>query len=233
VCVYWLEQSGSDVPLGDEWLSESEQARLDGLHIPKRHADWRLGRWTAKSAVARYLNLPRDPETLAAIELRPAPSGAPEIFLHGRLAPVVLSLSHSSGTGLCAIAPAGGEVGCDLEAIEPRSPSFLADYFTDEEQGLVAQTTGANRDRVVTLLWSAKESALKALGCGLRLDTRSVNAAPADFLETRGEEWHRLCVTHTSGRTFYGWWSASRDLIRTVITGAAQPYSDELERVLV
>jgi len=226
--IYLLEQSDSGVPVGDRWLSGSERARLDGLHIPKRRADWRLGRWTAKCAVSGYLNLPHDWEALAAIELRPAPSGAPEVFLHGRPAPVALSLSHSRGTGLCAIAPAGAEVGCDLESVEPRSPAFLAEYFTDEEQDLAGRTTGANRDRVVTLLWSAKESTLKALGCGLRLDTRSVSVAPADFLPARGEEWHRLSVAYIDGRTFCGWWRESRDLVRTVVTDPAQPYSDNL-----
>ncbi|MGO9262308.1 MAG: 4'-phosphopantetheinyl transferase family protein [Bryobacteraceae bacterium] len=220
--LYWLEQSDSDVPLGDGWLSASERARLDELRIPKRRADWRLGRWTAKCAASGYLNLPRDWEALAGLELRPAPSGAPEVFLDGRPAPVALSLSHSRGTGLCAIAPAAVEVGCDLEMVEPRSPAFLADYFTDDERKLVARTPAARRDRVVTLLWSAKESALKALGCGLRSDTRSVNAAPAGFLETPGERWRRLSVA-TDGRTFGGWWREARDLVRTVVADPPPP----------
>jgi 4'-phosphopantetheinyl transferase len=108
-------------------------------------------------------------------------------------------------------------VGCDLETIEPRSPAFLADYFTDEERDLAGRMAGADRDRVVTLLWSAKESALKALGCGLRADTRVVSAAPAGFLQTRDEQWHRLSVAHSGGRIFCGWWRSSRDLIRTVV----------------
>jgi len=216
VDVYWFEQSDRDVPVGEQWLCGSERARLDGLRVPKRRADWRLGRWTAKCAVSRYLDLPRDPEALAAVEVRPAPSGAPEVFLHGRPAPVALSLSHSGGAGLCAIVPAGAEVGCDLETVEPRSPAFLADYFTDEEQALVARTLAAGRDRVLTLLWSAKESALKALGCGLRSDTRSVNAnLPA--VPSRDEVWHPVTVAHIGGRTFYGWWRESGDLIRTIV----------------
>ena len=215
--VYWLEQSDGDVPVGDGWLSGTERARLDGLHIPKRRADWRLGRWTAKCAVSAYLNLARDRAALAAVELRPAPSGAPRVFHHGQPAAVALSLSHSHGTGLCAVAPPGVEVGCDLETVEPRSPAFLADYFTGEERMLVARTPPAMRDRVLTLLWSAKESALKALGCGLRLDTRSVSAAPAGFLQTGGEEWRRVSVAHIGGGTFHGWWRVSRDLVYTVV----------------
>ena len=212
-----MEQTERDVPSGDWWLSESERAIVDWLHIPKRRADWRLGRWTAKQAVSMYFNLPRKEQVLAAVELQPAPSGAPEAFIHSRTAPIHLSLSHSRGVGLCAIARMGGEVGCDLEIVEPRSPVFLADYFTAEEQELVAKTPVANRDQVVTLLWSTKESALKALHCGLRSDTRSVNAAPADFLPARGEEWRPLCAAHFSGRNFRGWWRISHDLVRTIV----------------
>jgi 4'-phosphopantetheinyl transferase len=217
VDVYWLEQTESDVPLGDRWLSLSERARLDGLHIPKRHADWRLGRWTAKCAVSGYLDLPGDPEALAAVELRPEPSGAPRVFLHGEPAPVVLSLSHSRGTGFCAIASHGVGLGCDLEKVEPRSPAFLADYFNQEERQLVARAPAAERDQVLTLLWSAKESALKALCCGLRLDTRSVNAAPAGGPPTGDDGWRRLSVTHIGGRAFYGWWRESGDFVYTIV----------------
>jgi 4'-phosphopantetheinyl transferase len=197
--------------------SATERARLDGMHIPKRRADWRLGRWTAKCAVSAYLNLARDSAALAAVELRPAPSGAPLVFLRGRPLAVALSLSHSHGTGLCAVAPPGVEVGCDLETVEARSPAFLADYFTGEERNLVARTPAAMRDRVLTLLWSAKESALKAMGCGLRLDTRSVNAAPAGFLEAGGEEWRRVSVAHIGGGPFTDGGRVSRDLVYTVV----------------
>ena len=48
-------------------------------------------------------------------------------------------------------------------SIEPRSDAFVADYFTIEEQALVARASAADRDRILALLWSGKESALKAL----------------------------------------------------------------------
>ena len=219
--IHWLEQNLCDVPPGDLWLNTAERAQLEWLHIPKRRADWRLGRWTAKCAVAFFLKLPCLPEALAGIELRAAPSGAPEVFLLGQPARLVLSLSHSHGAGLCAIAPAGAELGCDLEAVEPRNPAFLSDYFTDEEQRLVAQTPPTRRDQVLTLLWSAKESALKALRCGLRADTRSVTAAPADILSTRSDEWRPVSATLMNGQTFRGWWRESRGLVWTVLSNPA------------
>jgi 4'-phosphopantetheinyl transferase len=217
VDLYWLEQNASDVPREDGWLSASERARMDELHVSKRRADWRLGRWTAKRAVAAYLNLQGDPEALAEVELRPAPSGAPQVFLHGDPAPGVLSLSHSSGTGFCVVGPQHAEVGCDLERVEPRCPAFLADYFTGEERQLVTRTPAARRDQMLTLLWSAKESALKALHCGLRLDTRSFNVSPAGGLLASGEEWRRVSVVQTGGRCFNGWWRQSRDFVYTIV----------------
>ena len=172
--VYWLEQIQGDVPPGDDWLSASEVACQHALRFAKRRADWTLGRWTAKCAVAAYLNLPAQPLVLAKIEIHPTASGAPEAFVDERPAAVTISLSHRDGRAICAVAQLGVELGCDLEVIEPRSEAFLSDYFTAGEQALVARAPTADQTRLVTLLWSAKESTLKALKTGLRLDTRSV-----------------------------------------------------------
>ncbi len=174
VKVYWLEQTEADVPPQNDWLGAGEIARLNALRFPKRRADWRLGRWTAKRAVSIYRNAPTDPRAFACIEVRPAASGAPEIFLDREPAAVVISLSHRNGVAMCAVAPPETELGCDLETIEPRSDAFITDYFTSDEQSFVAQAPATERFRLLALLWSAKESALKALREGLRLDTRSV-----------------------------------------------------------
>src|SRR6516164_3359283 len=172
--VYWLEQTEGDVPPHHDWLSANEAARLNDMRFAKRRADWRLGRWTAKRALAAYLNLPSHPQALTDIELRPASSGAPEVFFANKPAAVTVSLSHRAGSALCAVALSGAALGCDLEIIEPRSDGFVADYFTPEEQALVAEASAPDRPWLLALLWSAKESALKALRTGLRLDTRCV-----------------------------------------------------------
>jgi len=240
--VYWLEQTEADVPAENDWLSASEAIRLDGLRFAKRRADWRLGRWTAKQALAAYWNISGDgnPKALGGIEVRPAPDGAPEVFLASQPAAVTISLSHRAGTALCAVMPAGGTLGCDLETIEPRSDGFVADYFTAEEQALVARATATDRLRLLALLWSAKESALKALRVGLRLDTRSVSASPIEGPESgvegggpRREDqalastpscgpdgWRPLQVRCAGGQVFQGWWGCTRgasSLIHTVV----------------
>src|SRR5271165_5117498 len=161
--VYWFEQTEAEIPAENDWLSKGEVVRLDGMRFAKRRADWRLGRWTAKCAVAAYLDLPGDRPSLTDIEIRPASSGAPEVFVGNKPAAVSISLSHRSGIAACAVAPSGAALGCDLETIEPLSDAFVADYFTGEEQALVALAPAADRFRIVALVWSGKESALKAL----------------------------------------------------------------------
>src|SRR5271169_240842 len=134
--VYWLERTESDVPQANDWLSAGERIRFNRLRFAKRRGDWRLGRWTAKHAIASCLNLPVSISDLARIEILPAPTGAPEAFVDNVPAPVTISISHRNGMALCSIAPSGVDLGCDLEIIEPRSEAFAADYFTPEEQEL-------------------------------------------------------------------------------------------------
>ena len=228
--VYWLEQLEADLPAHNDWLSAGEAACLDTMRIPKRRADWRLGRWTAKRAVAVCRRLPADLYSLSQIEVRPAPSGAPEVFLRGQPSAVAISLSHSCGTALCALAESGVRLGCDLEAVEPRGPAFVTDYFTAAEQELIAHADAAERPQLVTLLWSAKESALKAIAEGLRLDTRDVDvklapavsaAALAEGVAEESARWHPLEAHCKDGRLFQGWWWHGDGLVRTLLASPA------------
>ena len=231
--VSWMEQTEADLPAANDWLSAGERLRLDGMRFAKRHADWRLGRWTAKCALAAYLNLPTDPESLATIEIRPALSGAPEVFLTNQPAEVAISISHRAGVAACVVTLAEAEVGCDLEIVEPRSDAFISDYFAAEEQELIARTPLAERTLLVALLWSAKESALKALRAGLRLNTCSVIVRPALWRPVRSgraeglavafpvspapDRWQPLQVVHEGGQVFHGWWQHTGDLVRTMV----------------
>jgi 4'-phosphopantetheinyl transferase len=264
--VYWLEQTEADLPNGGagvprvdspgqdggdtrpelEWLGAKERVQLSAMRFAKRRADWQLGRWTAKHAVAACLQMPADLPNLARIEVRPAPSGAPEIFIGNKSAPVTISFSHRAGRAVCAVATYGAALGCDLEVIETRSDAFVADYFATEEQALVARAAPADWPWLVTLLWSAKESALKALRAGLRLDTRCVIVTLVDVLRSQYAEgeacvpeeyiknpgfaarqpdalsgWRPLRVRHINGQTFLGWWQHTENLLRTIV--AAPP----------
>jgi 4'-phosphopantetheinyl transferase len=212
--IYWLEQTVDDVPLTNYWLAPAEAEILAGLKFPKRRGDWRLGRWTAKRAVSVYL---APSEDLCGIEVRAAPSGAPEVFVANRRAPFSISLSHRSGRALCAISSLGAAVGCDLELVEPREDSFLEEYFTAEEQAVIAHAPPRQRDRLATLFWSAKESVLKALQCGLRSSTQSVSVWLVDPAGSPG--WNRYSARTTAGALFGGWWWESEGFVRTLAIG--------------
>ncbi len=213
---YWLEQVGANVPEETDWLCAAEAAYLPQLRFAGRRSDWLLGRWTAKNAVAACCGAPADFPALAKIEVRPAPSGAPEIFVENRPAGVTISLSHRGGRALCVVAHAGIKLGCDLELIEPRSEAFISDYFTAEEQALIARAPLTTRLQSIALVWSAKESTLKALHEGLRLDTRSVSVSSDNTsLDING--WKPLRVCQVDGGTFNGWWGPARWMIRTVV----------------
>ncbi|HVP52352.1 MAG TPA: 4'-phosphopantetheinyl transferase superfamily protein [Terriglobales bacterium] len=229
---HWLEQAEADLPAHDDWLSPDEAVLLSRLRFAKRRADWRLGRWVAKQAGAACLNLPRDPRALQDIEVRPARSGAPELFVASRPAAATISISHRAGIAACSIAMGGGSLGCDLELIEPRSGSFLADYFTSEEQELIWREPEEHRARLAAVLWSAKESTLKALREGLRLDTRCL--AVAFDTEATHEEaaaatrpcsglnrWQPLRVCYAGSKIFHGWWSSTGELVRTLVSDPA------------
>ena len=217
--VYWLEQTQADVPLHDDWLSRFEADCLSHMLVRKRRDDWRLGRWTAKRALAVRLSLPGDLQTLAEIEIRAAASGAPEAFVANRPADATISLSHRGGIGLCAVAPAGVALGCDLEVIEPHGDGFIADYFTPEEQGCISTTATVAQSQLVSILWSAKESALKALHEGLRVDTRRVTVGGIASFD-KGS-WAPLEVRHCDGRIFHGWRRCAGRMVRTVVADPA------------
>jgi phosphopantetheinyl transferase len=232
----WFEQSLDQVPVHDEWLAHSELPYLQRLHFPKRISDWRLGRWTAKRAVATVLQLPEHGRSLKEIAILAESSGAPRAFIANQPAPVSISLSHRDGVAVCAVAQSTVLLGCDLELVEARSATFIADYFTHYEHNIIAHQIDAQRDRIVTILWSAKESALKALQVGLRADTRSVEVRLCAHDEKPHEqpdgnnflpshcspgEWHPFQAHCQEGQVLYGWWSVSGCLVKTMATGVS------------
>lgn len=213
--LYWLSLTHSDVPDDDVWLGPSERVVLAKLRIAKRRTEWRLGRWTAKQVISLYLGTERDFLTLSQLEIRAAPDGAPEAFIEGHVVPASLSISHSTGRSLCAVGESATAVGCDLERIEPREENLVADYFTAKEAALVARAPVSARPLVTTLIWCAKESALKSLRQGLRRDTRSVVVS---LPEAKNEDVWNSFTVHCleSSDTYHGWWRVGAGFIQSI-----------------
>ena len=206
-----LKLTLADVPGDDAWLHPHELEVLGTLRVPKRRSDWRLGRYTAKRALARRLDL-----RLPDIEVRAAADGAPEAFHRGRPLSVVLSISHSGENGLAAAAEAGTALGCDIETVAHRPDVFVEDFFTRAERFLVGHATPSDRDALVSTIWSAKESALKAARDGLRADTRDVEVR---FPARIRSGWTPFEVWSATNRV--RGWATRRD--QKVITVVADP----------
>lgn len=229
IYVRWLCQSHQDLPAENHWMAVVERERFSEFRFQKRRSDWRLGRWTAKRAIAAYLGIDALDTTLARIEIANNADGAPQAKYSRAWGGCAVSLSHSHGVALCAVAPATVALGCDLELIERRGPGFLADYFTPDEQYMVEAAGRNQQARLITALWSAKESALKALGTGLRRDTRDVEVCSMARNSTRG--WSPLTLlVMPEGRRLQGWWRGRNNHILTLVAcpAAAEPVSSSL-----
>ena len=218
----WLSRSLADVPAGDAWLAPAERDVLAGLRVDKRRRDWRLGRFTAKAAVAAWLGVTPGRVTVVA-----ADDGAPEALVDGEPSGAFVSLSHRAGRAVAAVA--GEPVGCDLEVVEPRSEAFLGDWLAPAEQALVRDAD--DRALAANLVWTAKEAAAKLWREGLRLDVRALTvdlegSDPLSQGDSRGltpfwGEWRPLRVSATGAATS-GWWRRDAGFVVTV-TGDDPP----------
>ena len=197
----WLTRSLADVPAGGDWLSARERAALAGLRAEKRRADWRLGRWAAKAALAA-----RSGASRCELEIVASHNGAPEAFVDGERAAAALSLSHRNGRALVVVAEVGVAIGCDLEAVEPRSGAFVRTWLAPAERANVLAAGPAGGARLANLLWTAKEAAAKVRGEGLRLDVRQAIVS-LEWDQSSHREWRPLGVRwEREAVTARGWW---------------------------
>ncbi len=239
--IYCLVQSSAahpDLARGippEGLLNAAEQRQFYALRSLKRQREWLLGRWTAKrllQMVVEQQNGRRVP--LDTFTIYNVANGAPHltsVYLPG----ATLSISHRDDRGLCAVST-GGEgcgdeqtecLGIDIERIEPRTGSFAEDYFTEPEIQCVRRAPDSIADLLITGIWSAKESALKALRVGLTVDTRAVTC----LLQAPGaplHNWTRFDIMCDQARLkrsaapLKGWWRTMEDYVLTCV-GSSEP----------
>jgi 4'-phosphopantetheinyl transferase len=213
----WLSRQLAEVPRGDRWLTAAERRAFSRFSVAPRQSSWRLGRWTAKSAVSTWLSLP--PES---VEVIAAADGAPEAWLHGERLPVSVSLSHRGDRAIAAVVSPPSVAGCDIELIEPRSRAFVSDWLAPAEQRLVFACSDADGPLMANLIWSAKEAASKVRREGLRLDVR--NAVVSGDLGPDGAvRWRQLQVDWGDlDEPVHGWWLTDAGSVIALAATAAQ-----------
>ena len=227
--IYWMLVDSHQATLeAPDVLSPFELQKYVTFRFPKRREEWLLGRWTAKAlvhSIPAYRHYP-----LAQIEIRNNPEGAPYLQLPERAAPAeCLTISHSGSLALCALSTGLNlQIGTDLEKIEARTETFVLDYFTPSERRLVGSYPAEARAEVVTLIWSAKESMLKALGTGLRRDTRSVEVQGLDGSLPTDEDdgkWRKIQISEqpASDQAWTAWWQRRDAFILTLAGFTARP----------
>ncbi|MBT8491453.1 MAG: 4'-phosphopantetheinyl transferase superfamily protein [Deltaproteobacteria bacterium] len=199
--IWWTARNAAEVPDGDGWLTESERAIAADLAIDKRRREWRMGRWAAKQLLASIDSALTPP----SVSILAAEDGAPEAFRNGGRLDFSISISHRGSTAVAAACD-HGVVGCDLEAIEPRSARFVADFFTAAEAAAIDQLPEVDKSLACAVVWSAKEAALKVRRTGLRRDTRSIEVELGATLAA-SKSWAGLAITdHVDGGPLTGWW---------------------------
>ncbi len=216
----WLAHREHDVPPSIEWLAPDEADHCASIRFTKRRTEFLLRRWTAKQAIAAVLDIDRTPASLARIEVRHRPSGAPYVHVDGRSAPVEVSMSDRAGWAVCLVGPPdrteSGPLGIDLEVVEPRSDGFVADFFTRTERDhVLAMMNPDERDQAANLIWSAKEAALKVRQVGLRADTRTVEVELLGVTQPGG--WAAMTVTGVDG-PMPGWWRRDGVFVLTIVS---------------
>jgi 4'-phosphopantetheinyl transferase len=243
IVIHWLMQSITAHPdlasgqASPDLLSTEETAYFNGFSVLKRRQDWLLGRWTTKLLLQAIIQQQSGRSIpLHQISILPGKDGAPQASFAAPFADLdstfSVSISHSHGSSLCAaVTRPDWPLGADIERIEPRSPSFAADFFTGEEQAQIRDAAPEMKETLVTAVWSGKEAALKAIHEGLRSDTRVVSCHFALPLRSAGipaspppGKWKPFCIEwqreadRRERPELNGWWMVSERYVLTLAT---------------
>ncbi len=164
--VWWLkvdELLDQDVRHLHSMLDSGERMRA-GLF---RHSSRRVEFITAHALVRGLLSF-RTGISALAWRFRSGPWRRPELDTRYSMPPLQISLSHTRGLAIAAVAE-DYPVGIDAEWLgRPRSFDWLVDFlYASGERRKLAAMPGAYRMRASLALWTFKEAYSKATGRGL------------------------------------------------------------------
>jgi phosphopantetheine--protein transferase-like protein len=174
-------------------LSNEEISEYKSKKVPKRASEWLAGRAALKRSIQRlYQRYGNTVPAASKISILQDDQGKPMARVHGTEANLIgdLSISHSNGLAVACAAAAGSSVGLgiDIEKVEPRTESWINDYFSNDE--IDALKTSKDKWISSTKMWSLKEAALKAFGTGLRVDLRNISILLTDREDSAKIQFH-------------------------------------------
>lgn len=207
-----------------DFLRTEDQTEYSRFKVAKRQNEWISSRITTKKMMVKILNDKKI--AIRDIRIQKETNGRPYIFVDGKgRLNGSFSLSHSQGMVFCGYSDAPDmHFGIDLEKIEERKLEFIMDYFTNDEIKNYQQCTSDQKKEYSTLIWSAKEAALKAIGKGLALDTRKVEVIPQNVVSLI-EGWKMCNVIFREGseKEYTALWQEKGGFIRTISVPAGDP----------
>jgi len=129
--------------------------------------DFLAGRTALKSALNQYLSKNKI-DSLEKVVIKNSQSGQPYIEGYETLH---CSIGHSYGWGVGAVAPF--RIGVDIEKIRPHQDS-LTNYIAESDELTLVQNFFNDQTDKITLIWTIKESVMKALGVGFKISPKQV-----------------------------------------------------------
>jgi len=144
------------------WLSGEEGECIQSFGSEQRRRHFLTGRAVARQLLSDQLGV-----SPAAVPLRRAEDGAVDV----EEANWRLSIAHSGNRALAVAArhPVGG----DVERLTPRDPEVARFLLHPDERDLL-DTLPYDRNRTLLLLWTLKESVLKARRTGFRMSPKAL-----------------------------------------------------------
>jgi len=169
----------------ETWLSEAETRRMLDFGSKKRRREFVLGRGTARRLLAQHMEIsPPDVEIDVGANGEP---GVPNTDWR-------LSIAHSEFIAAAVISKSA--VGVDVEPIVTRRTDLYR-YLLHPDEYALLEESGRSHNETQILLWSLKESVLKAKGLGFLLSPKRLRVALLDdeqsaVIRMESEIWHVL-----------------------------------------